>query len=84
MSETPIHDAISKTLQTEGRTGMVTGYVLLAEYIDDDGDHCWYLSHPEDQRLSTSIGQVEWMNIMLRKNANDFLETIAILDDEDD
>ena len=81
MNETPIMDAIAEQLRIDGRPGMVTGYILLAEYVDDDGDPCWLTSHPEDQRLSTTIGQVEWLRIKLRKAANDYF---AMNDAEDD
>lgn len=75
MSDTPIMDAIAEQLRSDGKPGMVTGYILLAEYVDDDGEPCWLTSHPEDQRLSTSIGQVEWLSIMLRKGADNYFAT---------
>lgn len=76
MTDTPIADAIAEQLKADGITGMVTGYILLAEYIDDDGDPCWYTSHPGDQRLSTSIGQVEWLRLRLRRHADTYFSEV--------
>ena len=70
----PVANAITEALRAEGRTGMVTGFIPLAEYIDEDGDPCWFITHPEDQRLSASIGQVEWLRLVLRRGANDYFD----------
>lgn len=84
MSETPIMDAIANRLQNDGINGIITGYVLLAEYVDDDGDSCWFMSYPDEQRLSTSIGHAEWLRIMLRKGAKDYLDSLEMGDEGED
>jgi hypothetical protein len=74
MSEQVMLDAIAESLQqAERRIAMVTGYTILAEYIDEDGDPCWYLGHPDDQRLSITLGQVELLRAVVRKAVDEHL-----------
>lgn len=39
------------------RGGMLTGFVLLAEYLDDQGEPCFLTLAPTEQRMVTTIGQ---------------------------
>lgn len=66
MSETIIADAIAESLRADGKYGIITGFITYAEYLDDEGVLRWMVSHPDDQRLSASIGQVEFLRHYLR------------------
>ena len=78
--ETPILDAIAQQLRDDGISGMVTGYIMVAEYVDDDGDACYFWAAPGEQRLMTSIGQVEWLRLLLRRSATTMF---AAMEDDD-
>lgn len=40
--------------------GIVTAFVVIAEYVDADGDVCLWADSMRDQRSNRSMGLLEW------------------------
>jgi hypothetical protein len=53
-------NAVAQNIIDDGyaKTPMVTGYVVLAEWIDDDGDGQFFGAALKDQTASRSIGMI--------------------------
>lgn len=54
-----VQQALAENLAEQGG-GMVTGFYLVADVIDDEGGHGWLYATAPDQPLQQSIGLVEW------------------------
>lgn len=62
----------------EGR-GMVTGFIVVAEFVDDDGDIRLWADTMADQRSHRSMGLLEWGLTVERART-----TKVFLEDEND
>lgn len=54
---------------------MLTGFMAFVEAIDEDGQECHLLLCAEGQTLRTSLGQVEYANLMIRSDVKAHVET---------
>ena len=89
MSET--EDPVGVALQKIVGNGMVTGYYVVGEFINEDGKRCWLADYPTDQGLSYSIGLLEWGRLTLKAEAQEYFDRLALAameaeedEDEDD
>lgn len=57
----------------------VLSYYMIAEWIDGDGDRQLFLASPDDQRLSCSLGLVDYAHTALRAKV-----AYGMYHDEDD
>jgi hypothetical protein len=60
--------------------GIVTGFVVAAEYIDEDGDRCIFGCTLTDQKAHTSLGLIAWADAIERAE----LVQWRRIDDEDE
>lgn len=73
-------DQIQGTLNdhlAEDGGGIVTAYHVIAEYIDDDGEHGWLYVTPEDQRQCTTMGLIDWAHGVATYEQQRYLDQIA-------
>lgn len=56
----PIENALAETLP-----GHVTSYVIMAAYIDDEGETILYADAPDNQPLHSSLGLLQFGKIYL-------------------
>lgn len=75
-----VRDLITEALAEEGG-GMVTGYYLIAGFIDADGDHGWLYATPEDQQMATTMGLLQWGQGCAQYEQHKYLEEIEGDDD---
>jgi len=66
-----IEDALSNTLP-----GPVTSYVLMAAYLDNDGETILYADSPDNQPLHSSMGLLEFGKIYLHNKVSKSLDEI--------
>lgn len=52
--------AVEEWLQEAGG-GMVTGSVMIVDFVDAGGDQMWAYSVSRDQHMSKTMGLVEWL-----------------------
>lgn len=88
MSETH-EDPVGTALQSIIGNGMVTGYYVVGEFINEDGKRCWLADYPEGQSLSYSIGLIEWARLTLKAEAQNYFDVLEASryspeDDEED
>jgi hypothetical protein len=58
--EDRVQDAIAAHLAETGDGGMVTAFHLAVEFVDSAGDDAWlYVTAPR-QRMSHTLGLIEW------------------------
>ena len=69
--------AIQAHLQTIGG-GFPTEFLLVANYIDADGDSSFFLACAPDQNVSTSLGLLRWGTIAVEADA------VRYFNDEED
>lgn len=62
----PVLDGISDSLRMEDWTPMVVSYVVVAEFIDHNGEKQIFTDTYEDQRRVTTLGLIEWMGAIQR------------------
>ena len=56
-------EAVSEALaqvMAEAGGGFVTGFCLVAEVIDGDGDRGWVTAHADGQSPSATLGMLRW------------------------
>ena len=66
-----IEDALAKVLP-----GPVTSYVLMAAYIDQDGETILYADAPGNQPIHSSMGLLEFGKIYLHSKVEQSLDEI--------
>lgn len=66
-----IEDALAKVLP-----GPVTSYVLMAAYIDQDGETILYADAPSNQPVHSSMGLLEFGKIYLHNKVEQSLDEI--------
>ena len=54
-----VNALIAEHLAQEGG-GIVLAFHLTAEYIDSEGDESWLYANAPDQRISRTMGLLEW------------------------
>jgi hypothetical protein len=82
MSDDPMGEALQRIV---GK-GMMTGYYVVGEFINEDGKRCWLADYPTEQSLSYSIGLLEWGRLTLKAEAQEYFDRLALaaMDDEDE
>lgn len=55
----------SDTEVRDRRAGMLTGFVLLAEYLDDQGEPCTMTLFPQEQRTVATIRQANALALLV-------------------
>jgi hypothetical protein len=73
-----IADALADYL---GDEGMVTGFIVHAEFMDTDGDEAWMHAVRPGQTQARTLGLVEFAREMYRHDVARYLA--AAVDDED-
>lgn len=63
-------DALLNTL-SEQIDGMVTGFVLVATYTDDQGENNIWTDTMRDQRCHTTLGLLSWASAVEEARAQD-------------
>jgi hypothetical protein len=48
---------------TETGGGIVTGYTMIVDYMDSNGDRCWATAHAENQKPATTLGLLRWATL---------------------
>ena len=71
-----IHSALNDHLADEGG-GMVTAFHLIAEYVDDQGEHCWMYTTAEDQRQSVTMGLIAYAQGVAQHEQQAYLDRIS-------
>ena len=54
-----VQDAIQAHLEAH-RGGFPTEFLLIANYIDADGEPSYFLTCPDQQRILTTLGLLRW------------------------
>jgi hypothetical protein len=68
VSDRGISDQLAADIFDEtGRGVIVTGYVVITEYVGSDGKTGIHMNAPPDQSIARSVGLVEYGSIALRK-----------------
>lgn len=65
-AESKMLDAIDANLKAHERGGVVTGYVLFATYMDEDGDKSYLMDELDEQPASMGLGMYESGAAILR------------------
>lgn len=60
-----VEKAIAETIAKHGG-GFIEGYSLTLSMLDDDGEPNVYSFSPENQRMTTTLGLIEWARIQAR------------------
>lgn len=73
MSDTPtlaerVQDAIQQHLESQGG-GFATEFILVANYIDAEGEPSYFLTVPGEQRLVTTLGLAKWGELACEADA---------------
>lgn len=68
-----VSEAISGVLAKHGG-GMLTGFVVLANYVDTDGHGNYAEGYMENQDLWTSLGLSQWQHLSLEAEARGHFE----------
>lgn len=68
-----ISNLVSEDLAEVGG-GFVTGFYLIAEYVDGDGHDGWLYAAPDNQTLSRTTGLIEWARGVARYEQQRHLE----------
>lgn len=71
-----INSALADHLAEHGG-GMVSAFHLAVEYVDAEGEEGWAFATAPDQRLSRTIGLVEWSRGHLRHEQRRYLEGLG-------
>lgn len=62
----PLNERVSallyEFLQEQGQGGMVNGFYLVYDYMDNDGIEKWSFTAAPAQKLMTSLGLLSWAN----------------------
>lgn len=82
-NEDLIGNAISDYL-TEMRpdASMLVKYFVVAEFIDSDGEPCWFIKAPQGQDLGTTAGLITWADLDVKHQINKYLD--RLYEEEDD
>ncbi len=59
----------------ESGGGMVTGFHLIADFVDADGGQSWMYATAPDQKLITTMGLIEWARGVARYEQRMYHET---------
>lgn len=70
-----VRDLITDHLAADGG-GIVTGYCLTVEYVDSDGDDAWMQVVAPDQRLSRTMGLIEFAAGVAHYEQQRYLEEV--------
>lgn len=65
--------AVQEWLESTGG-GLVTGSVMLVDFVDAQGDQMWAWSVSRDQNMTKSMGLVEWLRGLVRFEQQRFLQ----------
>lgn len=71
-----ISNLISEELAGTGG-GFVTGFYLIAEYVDHESRDGWLYATPDNQTLSRTTGLVEWARGVARYEQQRHLEDVT-------
>ena len=72
MAEPQMSELVSAAVEKASRDtvadsgGMITGFVSLVTFIDNDGCRCWAMATGEDQSLAQSLGMADILESMIR------------------
>ena len=75
-----VGEALAQVMAESGG-GFVTGFCLVAEVIDSDGDRGWITATTEGQALSTTLGLLRWSTLAAEHDA---VAAYMAVDDDDD
>lgn len=67
-----IRDTLTDLVAQRGG-GFVTGFSLLAELVDADGERGWLFAQHPDQAPTTTIGQLRFATICAETDLNEYL-----------
>jgi hypothetical protein len=59
-------NAVANHIRSIHGDGMLTGYYIVAEFIDADGDECWFTKSPERQTLNKTLGLMAFADADLK------------------
>jgi hypothetical protein len=73
----PILDGVVDALRHGGHSApAVLSYVLIAEFLNDEGERCIFHDVMEDQRGLTTLGLLDYAHTVERRRmADEFMET---------
>lgn len=67
-----VAQALSEWLASNGG-GMVTGFAICVDFIDEDGDRGWATAHAENQPPATTLGLLRFHTIDAERQVLDYL-----------
>lgn len=71
-----VADLLADDLAENGG-GFVTGFYLIAEHVDGEGQDGWLYATPGNQTMSRTTGLIEWARGVARYEQRRHLEDIA-------
>lgn len=69
--------AIAEHIRGIHGEGMLTGFYLVAEFIDTDGDECWFTKSPERQTLTRTLGLMAFAQADIEYQTVQYLDRLA-------
>jgi hypothetical protein len=76
-----LDSAIAEHIRGIHGEGMLTGFYLVAEFIDSDGDECWFTKSPERQTLTRTLGLMAFARADIEHQTVEYLKALAEDDD---
>lgn len=78
-----IHDAVENALRARGG-GMITGFAAVVEYFDGDGNKGWLAAHADGQSTPTTMGLLQFHQMLVKRELHDLLDQFDLAEYEDD
>jgi hypothetical protein len=71
-----IANALAEYVEANRPGGMVTHWVVVAEFIDGDGGEGWLFTGPRDQNLNTSLALIEFGRMDVKHAIKDYFKAL--------
>jgi hypothetical protein len=72
-----LDSAIAEHIRSIHGEGIVTGFYLVAEFIDTDGDECSFTKSPAGQTLTKTLGLLAFANADIKYQTDRYLDAIS-------
>lgn len=76
-----IANGLSAYIEANRPGGMLTHWVVVAEFLDGDGGEGWLFTGPPDQNLSTSLALIEFGRMDVKYAIKDYFKALHEEDD---
>lgn len=83
------HDQLVNSLKEYVRDhhneqGFLTSFFLIGEYVDDEGDECWFTATMPQQSMTKTVGLTEFAKKDVDVQVNSYLYRINAGEDDDE